>query len=59
MTQSLKHCDECGKPFRAPRFAPHKRFCSDKHRMAWHSRQREKAYQLLKAQQELDVETTK
>lgn len=34
-------CLHCGKPLgKLPRAAPHKRFCSPKHRNAWHAAER-------------------
>lgn len=38
----LGDCAHCGRPFSRPPDAPHKRFCSDAHREAWHKARREK-----------------
>lgn len=40
----------CRKPFTAPSWAPHKRFCCASHRAAFHKQEQAHALQLLRAQ---------
>lgn len=40
----------CRKPFSAPSWAPHKRFCCGAHRAAFHKQEQARALRLLREQ---------
>lgn len=45
-----KKCDQCGRLFRAPRVAPHKRFCSTECRNSFHIDERARALAFIRGE---------